>query len=363
VTAQRAGYSAVEPILTVRPFQPADEPAWQDFLRDFDGFGHSYALGWREVITDVFGHRPHYLVAEADGRLVGVLPLFEVNSWLFGRSLISIPYLNGGGPLATSPSAETVLLEAAATTSRSLAMRYCELRCRQELTACDEKKWRRRDHKVAALLPLPDTPEVLWKTFSPKLRSQIRKPTKEGLSVAVISGLSASPTDIKGFYEVFATNMRDLGTPVYPRRLFEKILEAFGADAYLALARKDEKVLAGGLLIGRGSTIEILLASSLRAFNRLAPNMLMYWTAMDAAIERGYRIFDFGRSSIDSSTLRFKRQWGAETRPLPWYYIADGKVPDISNTNNKFRTAVNVWRKLPLPVANTIGPLIARQLV
>ena len=190
----------------------------------------------------------------------GVMPLVEMHSRLFGRALISVPYLNGGGPLCRREDVEAGLLDEARQIAARAGARYCEFRCRQPLLESGAgKTWHRRDHKVAALLALPGDEEELWQRFPGKLRSQIRRPMKEGMTVRTVDGASFTAADLDGFYAVFARNMRDLGTPVYPRDLFRNVLESFGGDACIVLVSLADRVLAAGLLVGDGRSIEISL--------------------------------------------------------------------------------------------------------
>jgi FemAB-related protein (PEP-CTERM system-associated) len=220
-----------------------------------------------------------------------------------------------------------------------------------------------RRHKVAMRLALPDNADALFEGFKAKLRSQIRRPAKAGARPQLINGNNVVERDIESFYKVFAENMRDLGTPVFPKSLFRETLRAFGDQAWLVIVWLDGHPAAVGLMVGFGDTIEMIWASSLRCFNRLSVNMLLYWEAMRTAIDQGYQIFDFGRSTIDGAAHRFKAQWGALPTPLHWHYLGSKEnIPDISPANARFHLAVRAWKRLPTPIANRIGPMIARSL-
>jgi FemAB-related protein (PEP-CTERM system-associated) len=342
-----------------------DAAAWQRLVERAAPDEHFQDWRWRAVMQDALDHRPLYLLAERAGGITGCLPLVEVESRLFGRSLVSLPFLNGGGALALDRASLGALLDHAARLVRTGGCRFGELRQRAPLA--DDLRLPCRSHKVAMRLRLDADPERLFQGFKAKLRSQIRRPTKDGAVAEVIDGRAASEPLIEAFYRVFAENMRDLGTPVFPLALFRETLAAFGKDAALVLVRLDGLPVAGGLLVGaraRGpdAAIEMIWASSLRRYNRHAVNMLAYWEAMRYAVAAGYGRFDFGRSSPDAPTYRFKAQWGALPLPLPWYYVGGGEIPDISPDNPKFRLAVRAWQHLPLWLANRLGPPLARGL-
>jgi FemAB-related protein (PEP-CTERM system-associated) len=191
------------------------------------------------------------------------------------------------------------------------------------------------------------------------LRAQIKRPSKADVEVD-IGGRDLLPQ----FYSVFCRNMRDLGTPVYPTAFFASILDVFPKSAFLTVVHLAGKPVAAGFLLGFKDRLEIPWASSLRKHNRLGVNMLLYWEALKSAIDKGYRIFDFGRSTRNSSTYRFKLQWHPTERQLYWYYwLRSGEtMPDLTPDNPKYRLAVRLWRELPLAVTNFLGPRIVKNL-
>ena len=338
-----------------------DAGPWNAFALSSGADGHFYAYAWRNIIWRALKHRPHYLIARRNRSITGILSLFDVRSRLFGRSLTSVPFLNGGGILAKDDASGAALLRHVRELMHKDGYRYVELRHRANHPPIDDLVCRR--HKVAMRLALPATPDDLFEGFKAKLRSQIRRPAKAGARAQLINGDNVVERDIEIFYKVFAENMRDLGTPVFPKSLFRETLSAFGDQAWLVIVWLDGHPAAVGLMIGFGATIEMTWASSLRCFNRLSVNMLLYWEAMRTAIEQGYQVFDFGRSTIDGPTYRFTTQWGAEPSSLHWHYLGSKEnIPDISSANARFHLAVRAWKALPTPIANRIGPMIARSL-
>lgn len=205
-------------------------------------------------------------------------------------------------------------------------------------------------------LPLPSTEEELERSFKSKLRSQIKKSREYELSLEW-----GQQELLPAFYDVFAINMRDLGTPVFSTRLFRKILSAFEGQAELCVVRREGQAIAGGLLVHDRGITEVPSASSLRRFNFTNANMFMYRGMLARAITQGSHTFDFGRSSEGSGTYRFKAQWGAQAHPAVWqYYVRKGSAEDMRPDSGGKRRLVEVWKKLPVAWTRLIGPSIVR---
>jgi len=328
------------------------------------GAHHAHSWEWSEIIYETFGHKPYYFITkDSEQKISGILPLFHVKSILFGSALISVPYLNSGGILASNKEAFNALMKKAEELSKELKVKYTELRHQEAHQWYPEDTTTLRTHKISMVLPLDCSAEDLFSSFKPKLRSQIRRPSKSGITSEVITGEDDFKKALDGFYSVFSNHMRDLGTPVFPRALFDKTCRTFGTNAKIITAWHLKECVAAGITIEKNKRIEIPWASSLRRFNKASPNMLLYWEAIKTAADSGALSFDFGRSSQDSGQHRFKKQWGSQPVPLHWYYLGDkDSIPDIAPNNPKFSTLVKCWRKLPLPVSKIIGPWITRSL-
>ena len=208
-------------------------------------------------------------------------------------------------------------------------------------------------------LALPSSPDDLWKSFPSKLRSQVRKPQKSGMNIRV-----GREDELDSFYHVFSVCMRDLGTPVYPKCFFRNILERFPESTWICSVYLDKAPMASGFLVAFKDRLEIPWGASLRRYNPLSPNMLLYWSCLEFACKQGFRVFDFGRSTTGESTYRFKEQWGAVPFPMYWHYwIAnDGTIPEINPHNPRYRLAIGMWKKLPIPLTNLLGPSIVRNI-
>lgn len=339
----------------------SDRERWEEFVLAQANTHHAFRWAWRAILSDTFGHRPHYLIAqtsEKDRTIHGVLPLFLVKSILFGRALISVPYLNAGGILSTSPDAHDAIIERASSIAKDCSARYLELRHVNPISQATDLLL--RSHKVSMKLSLEADPEKVFARFDKKLRSQIRKPEKDGVSAEHVRDPEKGVAD---FYEVFTRNMRDLGTPVYPKKLFLNTVRHFGESAKVFVAHYKDRPIASGITITSGTETEIPWASSLREFNNLSANMLVYWRVIAESARSGSAAFDFGRSSPDSGPYRFKAQWGAKPVPLHWYYrVFSGEAPDVNPKDKKFSLLVSAWQKLPLPIANAIGPFLTRSI-
>ncbi len=339
--------------VTVRPFAGAAEE-WDRFVRAQAGWTHFHQHGWRQVFERVFGHECFYLEARDEaGALQGVLPLVRVRSLLFGHYLVSVPFLNYGGPLGT-PAAVQALAAWAADRAREDGVRLLELRSRRELPLELPVSHR----KVTVVLDLPPgDPDRLFKSFDSKLRSQVRRPQKEGVEVRF------GPDQVGPFFDVFSAHMRDLGTPTQPRRLFETILEVF-PDAWFGCAWLGGKPVAGGAGFVWGGEYEMTWASALSAYNKVSPNMGLYWAFMQRAVSEKLSLFNFGRCSVGAGTHRFKRQWGSRDETLWWYQVTrDGSEASTpSPDDGAYAWGPRLWRKLPLGVATALGPRIVRSI-
>jgi len=330
------------------------EEAWLSYVGTHPHATGYHEWAWRTVFARAFGVEAIYLSARRDGRIVGVLPTVFLDSWLFGRSLISLPYLNYGGVLADDGAAERALFDSALDLAREKRCRHLELRHVDR--HFDDRPCKK--HKVTMLLPLQPS-GTLWEALDRKVRNQVRKAQKSELTYA-----AGGRELLDEFYAVFARNMRDLGTPVYGRAFFDEMLTAFPDRMRVHVVSLKTVPVAAGFTFETRDTVEIPWASSIRDFNALCPNHLLYWSILESAGNRGCATFDFGRSTPNEGTYKFKEQWGAQPVPLHWEYglIDRETLPDTGPTNPKFQFAVSTWKKLPLSIATRVGPYIVRAI-
>ena len=285
-----------------------------------------------------------------------MLPLVEQSSLLFGRFLSSVPFFTYGGVLADDTTTARELRARAAQLGAAREARHVELRERESDPDCDLAL---RTDKVSMLLELGASEEALLKGLGSKLRSQINRAERENPKVHV-----GGAELLADFYSVFAENMHELGTPVYPLRFFANALAAFGPAARVFVIRSASRPQAVAITVRHGDTVEVPWAGSTHSGKRASLNMRMYKEMLLDSLRAGAKFFDFGRSSVGAGTYRFKEQWGARPRPLYWYYwMAAGNVPpQLNHSNPKYALAAAAWRKLPLAVANFAGPWIVRNL-
>jgi serine/alanine adding enzyme len=353
--------------MTIRTLQPADssvrvlrcepdvEGEWSTLIRQMGDANVAQSPRWYTTIRRAYGHTPLYLQAENREGQMAILPSFLVRSRLFGTVVTSMPFLDAGGPCSSSPALSRTLLTRLIEEAAHHGAELVELRCTVPLdlpvTATSDK--------VNLFLPLPKDAGGLWSQLDAKVRNQVRKAERAGLSVEF-----GQFEKLDAFYETFARNMRDLGSPVHSRGFFDATLDAFGDQARIALVRKGEQAIGGLIALAFKDSLIVPWASSLCQYLSLCPNMLLYWETLRSACVEGFRRFDFGRSSRNSGTYRFKRQWGAIEEPLFWYAIPIGACPRprLSSADPKGALLARLWRSLPLHATRWLGPHVRKYL-
>ena len=328
-----------------------DTRAWDEFVTRAADSTVCHLSGWREILSDTLGAECLYwAAADTAGAWQGILPLVRVRSRIFGHYLVSLPFLNDGGPLGSVAARDLLTAEAVAEVRRSAAD-LLELRTRDP---CD-LDLPVSSRKITVLLQLPSDADTLFRSFPAKLRSQIRRPMKEGLTVRFGAGQR------EPFYEVFARTMRDLGTPVLPRAFFERIATTFPELAVFGVVYRGDQPLAAGCGFVWRDEFEMTWAGALRESRPLSANMLLYWAFMEHMIGRGVRVFNFGRCTPAGGTHHFKRQWGGRDVPLPWRQFSTGAVKAPPSPDDAaFSWGPRLWRWLPLSIANRLGPRLVR---
>ena len=354
----RIGYNHIMDAINVRKWtrdeQTERELSLHGFLQERHLIGVRFNPRWLTILRDGLQHQTYVLEATRNGSLVGVLPLSLVKSALFGRFLVSLPYINVAGIAAVDEAAATALIDRSVELADRWDVRYLELR--NSSSFAHPALTQQLTSKVLMQLPLPSSIEEQWKQLTPKVRNQIRKGEKQGFTIHW-----GSFNLLDDFYEVFSHNMRDLGTPVFGRRMFRQVLANLPDRAELCTLRLRDQPIAAALLIHEESTTQVPSASSLRAFNSTNANMLLYWQLLGRAINRGQRTFDFGRSGVNSNTYRFKKQWGASAHPTVWqYYVRKGSIRDMRPDGGKYSLMIRIWRRLPVSVTRVLGPMIVR---
>jgi FemAB-related protein (PEP-CTERM system-associated) len=326
---------------------------WDAFVLSHPDSSFFHRSAWRTVAKEAFGHTPHFLEVRRDGALAAVLPLVEVRSKVFGHSLISNAFCVGGGPLAVDDDALAEIIGQAADLGRKLGVDYVELRDTPKADG-----WIARGDLYAGFsraIPADEDANMNW--IPKKQRAVVRKARTMDLSVTI-------DTDMGDFFAVYATTMRDHGTPALPKRYFDTLARTFGADCEVLTVRKDGRPISSVLSYYFKDAVLPYYTGSRGEARGLGSNDLMYWAVMRRAVERGYGVFDFGRSKAGTGPYNFKKNWGFEPRPITHQFLTvnAAEPPNLNPTNPKYALMIAAWRKLPVPVATTISPFISRSL-
>lgn len=334
----------------------AEAADWNHFVEEASATPYA-RMSWLTAIEQAYGHTPKPLAAFEHGKLAAVLPLIQIKTPFKGASLVSLPFCDVGGCIGPVKWHEP-LIEQARQLAHETGARSLALRSRLHPLGFDFKALEQsyQGRKVSMIMPLESSSEALLARFKPKLRSQIKKAMKNGLSVEI--GQHAALID--DFYRIFSRNMRLLGSPVHAKALFEHIVSHYGAAAKVAVVYLNGEATAAGIVLTNGKLAAIPWASALVEYNRLAPNMLLYWSLLAECADEGIETFDFGRSTFNEGTFQFKKQWGAEPWLLDWKDVLSPGT-DLSSEAGWARSlAENAWRRLPLGVTTHLGPRIRK---
>lgn len=336
----------------------ADELEWQSYVERAPNASIYHRIEWRNILHRSFGHRCWYLVAREGRATRGVLPMVEMQSSIFGHFIVSLPFLNYGGILADTAEHETALAGAALGLARKRGARRVEFRQPFEALSLNGPDWILRKHKAALVVKIDTDFETHWSGLSSRLRGKLRKAAKAGASF-----VTGGHELLDDFYRVFSLNMRDLGTPVHSPAFFQNVL-SLSQDARVLVVRLAGKPVAAAIAVGRGSRVELPWICSNYGYSNDHVNEYLYWNAILWASASGIRELDLGRSSIDAGTYRFKLQWNPVVRPLSWYYglASDAELHELSPGNPKYALAIKCWKKLPVALANRMGPAIVRNI-
>ena len=333
------------------------QPGTDSFVASHPLAAEGHRPAWLDVLSRGLGHRVMSITAQRDGQVVGYLPLAISRGMCFGSHAVSLPFLSQAGPLADQPETRHALIDQAIQAARATGAQRIEIR-ETDTQYEHHAMHASRSDKIGMLRSMPGSADDLWASFNPKVRNQIRKAERNGVTIRRGGSELINP-----FYRLFTTNMRDLGTPVYARRFFEAMLHHLESDAELFVAEHEGQIAAASILVHRPGASFVPVASSLRTFNHTCANMLIYWHMMQRAIERGSGSFDFGRSTIDSGPHRFKKQWGAQPQTLNWRHAQlSGNADPVSREDPKYSRAVRLWQRLPIWATRIIGPPIARRI-
>ena len=338
----------------IKELAAATAPAWDAFVHEAPAATFFHLAGWKRVIEDSFGHRAYFLYAEQAGQIRGVLPLVHVKSRLFGNTLVSLPFAVYGGPVATDETVRLALDAHALALADRLDVDHLEYRCQVR----QHPDWACKDSLYATFRRAIDPdPEKNLLAIPRKQRAVVRQSLKAGLE-------SRIDDDVELIYDLYAESVRNLGTPVFARRYFRNLKREFGAACEILNVFGEGKPVAGVLTFYFRDQVMPYYAGGTPDARRFGAHDFMYYDLITRAAQNGYRQFDFGRSKQGTGAFSFKKNWGFKPEFLPYeYYLRRGaEVRENNPLNPKYRLFIETWKRLPLPIANLIGPHIVRNL-
>ena len=339
--------------LQIRELNQSDTDRWDAYVNEAPSATFFHRAGWKTVLEKALGHRTRFLYAERDGAIEGVLPLAQVKSLLFGNSLISLPFCVYGGIVASSEEVATTLREAACRLADELGVDALELR-NMEPSGQD---WPSKDLYVTFRKEIDPDPDANLKAIPRKQRAMVRKGIKAGL-------VGEEDAGWQRLYRIYSESVRNLGTPVFPAKLFRVLREVFGNDCRALMITHEGQDIAGVMSFYFRDQVLPYYGGSIALARSLKGNDFMCWELMRRSAEEGIRIFDYGRSKEGTGSYSFKKNWGFTPEPLhyEYYLVKSGAIPEVNPINPKYQLFIKAWKKLPLPVANFVGPFLARNL-
>jgi FemAB-related protein (PEP-CTERM system-associated) len=350
--------------MNIRMAVTSDKALWDEYVDGHSDATPYHRFAWLLSIEQAYQHQSVSLLAFNDDTLVGILPCIKMQRPFSKARYCALPFCDLGFGLANDASILQALQSEALTLLQREGGNSFDYRDLVNASPGDELAGK----KVRMVLPLPGSSEALMAGFKSKLRSQIRKAEKNGLTCAIAN----SQTQIDDFYQIFAINMRKLGSPVHSKKWFECLFNNYAQQSILSVVYSDKVPVGAGIVLRTANKVAIPWASTVAEYNKLAPNMMLYWSLLEHVSNLGCTEFDFGRSTYDEGTYKFKRQWGAEPVPLAWSDLVHNLAPnqtttDITSTGpdnvNQIRALVEkTWSKLPLGVTTRLGPKIRKHI-
>jgi FemAB-related protein (PEP-CTERM system-associated) len=343
----------ITPNYVVRRLELGEESRWDAFVRASPEGTFYHLSGWRSLIENSLHHPAYYLYCENQGQIEAVLPLVHVKSLLFGNALISVPFLVYGGPIASNSGALNKVIEAARELAVELGVDHLELRNQTKVPG----DWLGKDNYATFRKAIDPDPETNLLAIPRKQRAMIRKGIQAGLKAEI-------DQDTDRLYSAMLACKRNLGTPFFGPAWLRAIKEAFGDQVEVTTITHQDRTVCSVMSFCYGNEILPYYGGGGELARDLKGNDFMYWAVMEKACRDGVEIFDYGRSMVGSGAYRFKKHWGFEPEPLQYQYflVSTDSPPNLNPSNPRYRFLINMWKRLPLPIAGTIGPSIARRL-
>jgi len=345
--------------LEIRQTVSSDKARWNRYAHMHPHATPYHNFAWVESVEQAYGHPNASLIALDGDKVIGVLPVIKMQVPFSGHYYCSLPYCDMGYAIGDSEQIITALLDKLRNMKDESGAKKIEYRDTSETTILRTEE-ALQGKKVSMFLPLPETSDELLKSFKSKLRSQIRKAEKNGLNYQT----GNSQQLIDEFYQVFINNMRKLGSPTHSKAWYDSLLKNYQDDLLISVVYSESIPIGAGIVLRNGKRACIPWASTLAEYNRLAPNMLLYWSLLQMVTGSGTREFDFGRSTYGEGTYKFKRQWGAQPRLLQWFLPGQQSASvEMSSPPSKLRKIVEqTWPKLPIGITTFIGPRVRKYI-
>jgi FemAB-related protein (PEP-CTERM system-associated) len=345
--------------MKVRIISNNENETWDNFVLSHGDAGPYHLFAWKRAIEEIYHHNTFYLISEnEEADICGALPLVLVKPPLMPATLVSLPFCDYGGVLANQEDIRLDLLKYAYELARSLNAQFEIRNTSPEPLLVESFELEVVSHKVRMIIDLPENSDTLWNSFRSKLRSQIKRPQKDGLIFRL-----GSIELINDFYTVFRINMRDLGSPVHSKAWIASMIESYGTNAHIGVVFKDRLPLAAGIIFEFRDTVSMPWASALGEFSKLSPNMLLYWGFLEFACDYSFKKFDFGRSTPGEGTFKFKEQWGAMPYPLYWYGRGLTQDDDKMVRKEEIRKLIEkTWARLPQRLVDSVGPMLRKYI-
>ena len=337
----------------IKLLESADYQRWDQFVMASAEASFFHLAAWQQVIQQAFSHKTFYYFTEQDGQITGILPLVHINSLLFGNSLVSNAFCVYGGIVANNDQAFSALQQQAQKLARDLGVDCLEMRNRQQR----HPDWPHKELYVTFRKELDVDHEKNMNAIPRKQRAMVRAGIKAGLT-------SVIDESVERFYQAYSESVRNLGTPVFPKRYFQILKDVFGEACEILVIEHEGRLVAGVMSFYFKGEVLPYYGGGTELARDLKGNDFMYWEVMRRAVDKGCHLFDYGRSKVDTGSYRFKKHWGFEPEPL--FYEVDlvksRKIPEINPLNPKYQLFIAAWKRLPLPISQIIGPWLAKDL-
>ena len=339
--------------IQIKRLTDADCPRWDDFVNAHPAATFFHLADWKKVLERAFKHKTHFLFAESGGEIVGTFSLAHVKSLLFGNALISLPFAVYGGVLAESDEIQQLLEDKACEIAEKYQVDHLEVRNLQP----QRDDWAKKSLHVTFRKEIAADNDENLKNIPRKQRAVVRKGIKSSL-------VSEIDDNVDRFYALYSESVRNLGTPVFSKKYFKVLKEIFGDQCeVLTITHEGQPVASVVNFYFRDQVLPYYGGGGMGA-RKFKANDFMYWEVMRRACDKGLKWFDFGRSKKETGSYSFKKNWGFEPEPLHYEFklVNSGSVPDLNPLNPKYQFFIKTWKKLPLPVANIVGPHLAKYL-